>query len=534
MGRRRFCAPWRQTSLLCTIEADVFVLAFLAAFPNALFTAGIKYWVHSNKSEDLNISFLVDNAPWGAFSFLVGFLIIFRTSQAYARFWEGATAMHAMRAEWFDACSSLISFCKYSEAPTVAIQTFEQTIIRLFSLLHAVALADIEDTCTQRVEDVRAFRMHLVDPQGIDEESLCTLRDSDAKVELLFQWIQQLIVENVRSGVLSIPPPLLTRAFHEMANGMLRFQDAVKIAVVPFPFSYAQTCDLLLAIHWFVIPLVVSQWVTRMWWAALFSFIQVFILVALQRIAVEIENPFGMKANDLDAEATLMVNNRHLSLLVEESTKRTPRLSKEVGLNSTSTTSDWSAVLSKGVRKRISLAETWEIVDTSVRMRASQCESTRQDACASNARISGSSWTPMQRARISSSSRTSTKRTSLGSSSSAPAITSSDSCSAITRSARASIKITGRLPLGPQPTAIGSVGIARNAAVNADGDERKKKIDEVIPESCSWAFLGIDVDEKCSAKGSDDERRDQNSDMSVGSLPDEAMPQVGQRLKISC
>ncbi|CAK0830093.1 unnamed protein product [Prorocentrum cordatum] len=95
------------------------------------------------------------------------------------------------------------------------------------------------------------------------------------------------------AGVLTIPAPILSRAFQEIANGMCQFHEAIKIATIPFPFPYAQTCDCLLIMHWLVTPLVVSQWVSAPSWGALFSFIQVFIYWCLNLIAVEIEQPFG-------------------------------------------------------------------------------------------------------------------------------------------------------------------------------------------------------------------------------------------------
>merc|ERR1719291_536486 len=117
--------------------------------------------------------------------------------------------------------------------------------------------------------------MELIDADALSPQALKAVRDSNAKVELIFQWIQQLIVENISTGVLSIPPPILSRSFQEIANGMVAFHDAMKISYVPFPFPYAQTCDCLLVFHWLVVPFVTSQWVSNWFWAGLFVFIQV-------------------------------------------------------------------------------------------------------------------------------------------------------------------------------------------------------------------------------------------------------------------
>merc|ERR1740121_3571480 len=83
-------------------------------------------------------------------------------------------------------------------------------------------------------------KFELIDPTALDWQSRKELRKSRRPVELVFSWIQALIVENIKTGVLSIPPPLLSRSFQEYANGMVQFHDACKISTCPFPFPYAQ------------------------------------------------------------------------------------------------------------------------------------------------------------------------------------------------------------------------------------------------------------------------------------------------------
>jgi len=273
---------------------------------------------------------LKDNSCWSGFMFLVGFLIVFRTSTAYARFWDGCTSTHRMRAEWFDACSALVAFTKYSKHDNEVSSCFQHTLVRLFSMLHAVALGEIEDSSSYEIDTVAAFKYPLLDAAGIDAESLMTVKSSDSKVELVFQWIQQLIVENIDNGVLTIPAPILSRAFHELANGMVAFHEAIKISTIPFPFPYAQTCDCLLMLHWIVTPFINANWASNEGWAFLFTFIQVFIYWSLNAIAVEIENPFGDDANDIDAAAMQIELNQHLRLLLRASTKRTPLLSNMI------------------------------------------------------------------------------------------------------------------------------------------------------------------------------------------------------------
>lgn len=307
------------------IKGSVFPFGFGVALPAASWAWVLKYLMTRGYFEGLE-DFVQDNSVWGSFNFLVGFLVVFRTSQSYNRFWDGCTATHKMRAEWFDACSALISFCRHSEESYVKINRFQRLLVHLFSMLHAVALAEIEDCNSEVLDDIMAYKFEVLDCKVFDDESLKAVRDSDCKTELVFQWIQMAIVDNIKTGVLSIPPPILSRAFQELANGMVAAHDAIKISCIPFPFPYAQTCDLLLIMHWILCPLVVAPWVTSEWWSFSFCFAQVFCMWTMNRIAVEIENPFGADSNDLDGEDMQMEMNRHLSLLLSPSTKKTPHL----------------------------------------------------------------------------------------------------------------------------------------------------------------------------------------------------------------
>jgi len=213
---------------------------------------------------------------------------------------------------------------------------FQNLLIRLFSMLHAAALCDIEDSDFRcGMDKPRDFDLELIDAESFDAASLHTIAGCDAKVELIFQWIQQLVVKNMKTEVLTVPPPILSRSFQELATGMVHFHDAVKLAFVPFPFPYVQTCDCLLAMHWLMVPFVVCQWVTRPWWAGFFCFLQVFTLWVLNLIACELENPFGQDANDVDAIFMQRGFNNNLRLLMKIETWPVPHLSPDSGSQST-------------------------------------------------------------------------------------------------------------------------------------------------------------------------------------------------------
>jgi predicted membrane chloride channel (bestrophin family) len=298
-----------------------FPQAFLFSLWPAALTLVLKL---TNAYEDGDI--LYDSTAWGGFSFLVGFLVVFRTSQAYSRFWDGCSSTYLLRAEWIDAASALIAFCKHSKAPPEKVSEFKHLVVRLFSLLHMFALGYIEDC--EDMDDITAFDLELIDPNGIDPESWKAMIECKNRVGLVFQWIQCTIVEAISTGVMSIPPPILSRVFQELANGMVALHDAHKISSIPFPFPYAQTCDALLLLHSCITPFIVAEKVNDPAWAVSLAFITVFILWSLNYIAVEIENPFGNDANDLNAGEMQLDMNMNLLLLLHPASQRTPTLSQ--------------------------------------------------------------------------------------------------------------------------------------------------------------------------------------------------------------
>merc|ERR1719409_2529813 len=56
---------------------------------------------------------------------------------------------------------------------------------------------------------------------------------------LVNRWILQETTALVLGRHLKIPSPIVSRIFQQMSNGMLGFNQALKVAVVPFPFPSA-------------------------------------------------------------------------------------------------------------------------------------------------------------------------------------------------------------------------------------------------------------------------------------------------------
>jgi len=292
--------------------------------------AGLLKWAAEDDGtvylEILNINTLSGTATFGAFSELVGFVVVFRTAQANSRFWQGCTSAHKMRTHWFLAACTVMAFNRSGKGPRDQCWQFQDTLIRLLSMLHAMSLAEIEEINVNVPDDtcIKAFEFDSIDPDGIDEETLKYLAACPSRVELLLSWIHNLLVESVHDGTLNMPGPVVSRIFHSMEMGTTAFYDAVKITEIPFPFPYTQACAVLLVLHWLVAPIVSPQWCKTIWATMFFVCLQVFILWSLKAIAFEIEVPFGTDANDVNGEGLQQEMNNHLLLLLDASERSTP------------------------------------------------------------------------------------------------------------------------------------------------------------------------------------------------------------------
>merc|ERR1712107_660233 len=99
---------------------------------------------------------------------------------------------------------------------------------------------------------------------------------------------------------MGIPPPICSRVYQELSRGMVNLHNAKKITDTQFPFPYAQLIMILLLSHGLLTPIVVSAFIEHPWWSALVTFIPVFGMFSVNRVASELEMPFGEDPNDLN------------------------------------------------------------------------------------------------------------------------------------------------------------------------------------------------------------------------------------------
>lgn len=296
----------RLQLLIAWWSSSFFWRALLVAVPNGL--CAMLLSIYATRPTDQQVSAVGVGQIWTGYNFVLGFLVVFRTTHSYGRYWEGATLLHQIRGEWFNAVSCLFAFCSPAPEKRAEVEHFQNLVVRLTSMLHCAALQQVT------VMEIKEFQ--TIEIEGMDPEALQFLMQKAEKTEVLLQWIQRLVVDAASSGVLPIAPPILSRVFQELSRGIVNLNNARKITDVPFPSPYTIMINVMLAIQWIVTPLVAAS-VTQSWMIASgLSLITVFAFWSTVHIAAEIENPFGDDPNDLPlVDYQIRFNQSLLTLL---------------------------------------------------------------------------------------------------------------------------------------------------------------------------------------------------------------------------
>merc|ERR1712151_650540 len=106
----------------------------------------------------------------------------------------------------------------------------------------------------QQVSPHRDRPFSILDLEGVEPESMEFLNNAPDKVEIILQWIQRSMILHIQTGVLPVPPPILSRAFQEVSRGIVNLQNARKIADFPYPYPLAQISMILQLLHWATTP----------------------------------------------------------------------------------------------------------------------------------------------------------------------------------------------------------------------------------------------------------------------------------------
>jgi len=121
-----------------------------------------------------------------------------------------------------------------------------------------------------------------------------------AKTALCSFWLQEFISREFEHGAFgNISPPVVSRLYQFTSDGMLGYNQARKVAYVPFPFPHTQLTSLYVILMLGFLPILMLSYVENVIVAAIINSLSVTVFVGLHEVSKELEEPFRNAPNDL-------------------------------------------------------------------------------------------------------------------------------------------------------------------------------------------------------------------------------------------
>lgn len=241
----------------------------------AILTAGMVYvemrWAPGLKMFDSLIS------VYSLIGFVLSLLLVFRTNTAYDRWWEG-------RKKWGELLNNTRNF-----AIKIASMNVDPELEAYFA----------------RMIPNYAFAMkeHLREGVNLKEldltaEELKILQATSHKPNVITKWMYEKLHQMKKNGTLT------QEEYLSMDINLKTFSDIIgaceRIKNTPLPFSYSNFMKKFIFIYVTTVPLAFVN--VFGYYSILITLFVFYVLVSLEILAEEIEDPFGTDDNDLPTD----------------------------------------------------------------------------------------------------------------------------------------------------------------------------------------------------------------------------------------
>ncbi len=258
-----------QGSVVPAILPRILAFCGLTAVVSGLYTFGFP--IYLEKLGDLTTNVI--------YNLVLGLLIVFRTNTSYDRFWDGRKAWGAL----------VVNTRNLAQEMQVAIacsvdSSEKQAMIRLLS---AFAIATKHHLRNEEMsEELKA----LITPAQLEQ-----LGTSKHRPLVIIFWLRQYLQKQ-------LPLTRITDSQLVAANAMLGHlvegvTSCERIITTPIPIAYRIFLRRLILVYCVGLPFrMVPELV---WWSVPVMAIVSFLLLGVEEVGRELENPFGYTANDL-------------------------------------------------------------------------------------------------------------------------------------------------------------------------------------------------------------------------------------------
>lgn len=165
--------------------------------------------------------------------------------------------------------------------------------------------------------EARPFRV-LGGVSDVEMEQLCIARGPSAKVALCKKWLEEFISREYMAGSTGgVDPPVISRLYQFLSDGMVGFNHCRTISYIPFPFPHAQLTIFFIGVAALVFPVLYYTYVNSLVFACILNFTTVMCFVGLHEVARELEQPFRNVPNGESCCFYAWALCCHLSLTVQ-------------------------------------------------------------------------------------------------------------------------------------------------------------------------------------------------------------------------
>jgi predicted membrane chloride channel (bestrophin family) len=237
--------------LLLHWYGSVLFTSLQAALVAAVINVGLALWFRHNPYPHEFRDVFPSAAVYTPVSLGIAFVLVFRCSQAYARFTEATSHCFQMRSQLGNACMQLHSTTKRTDD----WEEFHRRHRRLSYAFQRAAMQELRGE-----HDLQKLRkLTTLLPEEAEALSRCPNRPLR-----IMHWMSLSVSERWDEGGFRCPPPVLARTYLHLTDAMNAYNAAWKIARTPFPFPYAQLSLAFLVVMQLTVPVVMLVFIEDM------------------------------------------------------------------------------------------------------------------------------------------------------------------------------------------------------------------------------------------------------------------------------
>ena len=282
---------------------------FLTILPRIAFFCGVAAVISLLQALELPIYLekLGDLTTNVIYNLILGLLIVFRTNTSYERFWEGRKAWGAIVVNIRNLARELQIGISARDA---ADFTEKKTAIRLLATFAVVAKLHL------RGEPIEGELKTVLTPEQFQQ-----IEGFQHRPSAVIFWVRNYLHRQLQQG--NVSDSQVTAASTMLGTLVEGVSGCERIVTTPIPIAYRIFLKRLILIYCIGLPFKLVS--TLAWWSVPVVGIVSFLLLGIEEVGRELENPFGYDANNLpldDICKTVTNNVENIMLLGEHATAR--------------------------------------------------------------------------------------------------------------------------------------------------------------------------------------------------------------------